>query len=193
VEGRAALPAEAVDLLPLGAMAPGALEAIAARVSRRVETACHVLPPDELEVLRIPGRDQLDASKLLEALEARVEGDSRVLVGVTGEDIAIPVFTFVFGLARSGGRACVVSLARADPAFYGLPADPDLQLDRTVAEILHELGHLAGLEHCPDRSCLMSFAGSVERVDARGSRFCARCAALLPAWLRGSEPRPEMA
>jgi archaemetzincin len=191
VAGEAARLAEAVDLLPVGALPAGAVQALAARVSRRVEVPCHVLPPGELEALRIPGRDQLDANALLEALESRISGDSRILVGVTGEDIAIPVFTFVFGLARSGGRACVVSLARADPAFYGLLPDPDLQLDRTVAEILHELGHLATLEHCPDRACLMSFAGSVERVDARGSRFCAQCAARLPPWLRGRAPGPQ--
>lgn len=188
---QAALPAEAVDLLPVGTLAPQTLETLAARLSRRVELACHVLPPGELPTRRIPDRDQLNATALLEALEARVSGDSRLLVGVTGEDIAIPVFTFVFGLARSGGRACVVSLARADPAFYGLLPDPDLQLDRTVAEILHELGHLALLEHCPDRSCLMSFAGSVERVDARGSRFCSACADRLPPWLRRPAPPPE--
>ena len=69
----------------------------------------------------IRGRDQLDANLLLEALEARA-ADGRLLVGVASQDIAIPVFTFVFGLARQGGRACVVSLARADPSFYGLPA-----------------------------------------------------------------------
>jgi len=190
VESQAALPAAAVDLLPVGAVPPGALETLAARLSRRVELACHVLPPRELETRRIPNRDQLDANALLEALETHVVGDSRLLVGVTGEDIAIPVFTFVFGLARSGGRACVVSLARADPVFYGLLPDLDLQMDRTVTEILHELGHLATLDHCPDRSCLMSFAGSVERVDTRGSRFCPRCTARLPPWLRGGAPRP---
>ena len=78
-----------------------------------------------------------------------------------------------------------MSLARADPSFYGLPADQDLRDERAVAEILHELGHLATLEHCPDRGCLMSFAGSIERVDARGAEFCGSCRARLPHWLRG--------
>ncbi|HSD28091.1 MAG TPA: hypothetical protein VLL75_12360, partial [Vicinamibacteria bacterium] len=114
--GEAARLAEAVDLLPVGFLPPGTLEALAARLSRHVEVACHVLPPSVLEVRRIPSRDQLDANALLEAVEARASSESRLLVGVTGEDIAVPVFTFVFGLARQGGRACVVSLARTDPA-----------------------------------------------------------------------------
>jgi archaemetzincin len=192
VAGEAARLAEAVDLVPVGALPPGTLEALAARLSRRVEVACHPLPPGPLPVRRIPGRDQLDANALLETLEARATSDSRLLVGVAAEDIAIPVFTFVFGLARQGGGACVVSLARVDPAFYGLPADRERRDERAVAEILHEIGHLASLEHCADRGCLMSFAGSVERVDTRGSRFCGPCAGRLPHWLRGPAAPPEL-
>jgi archaemetzincin len=188
VEGDAARLAEAVHLLPVGPLPPQFLEALAARLSRRIELACHVLPPRELPLLRIPSRDQLDANALLEALEAVATADSELLVGITAEDIAVPVFTFVFGLARQGGRACVVSLARADPSFYGLPQDPVRRDERTVAEVLHEMGHLATLEHCPDRGCLMSFAGRIERVDERGEQFCPRCAERLPRWLRGVTP-----
>jgi archaemetzincin len=183
--------AEAVDLLPLGELPGGTLERLAARLSRKVEVACHVLAGAELPLRRIPRRDQLDANALLEAVEARASSETRLLVGVAGEDIAVPLFTFVFGLARQGGHACVVSLARTDPAFYGLPPDPDLRDERAVAEVLHELGHLATLEHCPDRGCLMSFAGNIERVDTRGSRFCPSCRERLPHWLRGQEALPD--
>jgi archaemetzincin len=188
VEGEAARRAEAVDLLPIGSLPPGRLAALAARLSRRVGLACHVLPPPDLPLGRIPDRGQLDANALLEAIEARAASDARLLVGVAAEDIAVPLFTFVFGLARQGGRACVVSLARTDPSFYGLPSDPDLRDERVVCEILHEVGHLAGLAHCPDRGCLMSFAGNVERIDTRGGRFCPSCQERLPHWLRGPEP-----
>jgi archaemetzincin len=193
VEGEAARLAEAVHLLPVGSLPPGTLEALAARLSRRVELVCHVLPPLDLPVRRIPNRDQLDAGALLEALEARATADPGLLVGVAAEDIAIPVFTFVFGLARQGGRACVVSLARTDPSFYGLPPDLARRDERAVAEVLHEMGHLATLDHCSDRTCLMSFAGNIERVDTRGSRFCPSCAGRLPQWLRGSTPPGDRA
>ena len=185
MEGDAARLAEAVHLLPVGPLPPPYLESLAARLSRRIELACHVLPPRELPLLRLPKRDQLDANALLEALEASATG-SALLVGITREDIAVPVFTFVFGLARQGGRACAVSAARADPSFYGLPPDPTRRDERTVAEVLHEMGHLATLEHCPDRGCLMSFAGSIEQVDERGVQFCPGCGRRLPGWLRGA-------
>jgi archaemetzincin len=184
----AARVAEAVDLLPIGVLPLATLQSLAARLSGSQRLPCHLLPPLEPPFPRIAGRgDQLDAGALLERLEALPARPGRLLVGVTAADIAIPIFTFVFGLARRGGRACVVSLARADPEFYGLPEDSELRDSRTVAEIQHELGHLATLDHCPDRSCLMSFAGNIEKVDTRGSRFCEACAAKLPPWLVGRQ------
>src|SRR5574340_695069 len=178
----AALLAEAVDLQPVGALDPATLAALASRLSRCLSLPCHLRPGEDLPLPRIALRDQLDAGALLQLLEQRTVA-SRILIGVTGDDIAIPIFTFVFGLARQLGRACVVSLARTDPAFYGLPHDDDLRDSRAVAEMLHELGHLAGLDHCQDRGCLMSFAGNIEKVDTRGARFCADCATRLPPWL----------
>jgi archaemetzincin len=193
VNREAALLAEAVDLLPVGPLEPGWLQEFAARLSRHVELPVHVRAPEALHTHRIAGRDQLDAGALLEALEARPAVPGRLLVGVTAEDVAIPVFTFVFGLARQGGRACLVSRARTDPAFYGLRDDPELRDERLVCEVLHELGHLARLDHCTDRACLMSFAGNIEKVDTRGRRFCPACAGRLPAWLQGPARLPERA
>jgi archaemetzincin len=183
--------AEAVDLLPVGELPPGTLDRLAARLSRKVELACHVQAGAPLPWRRIPKRDQLDAGALLEALEARATSETRLVVGVAAEDVGVPLFTFVFGLARQGGRACLISLARTDPAFYGLPPDPELRDERAVCEVLHELGHLATLEHCQDRGCLMSFAGNIERVDTRGSSFCPSCQERMPRWLRGPEALPD--
>jgi archaemetzincin len=190
MEGEAAAQAEAVELLPVGSVAAATLEAIAERLSRHVSLPCRQRPPlPALELPRLADRNQIDALALLRALEASCEPNHRIVVAVTARDIAIPVFTFVFGLARRGGRVAVVSVVRADPEFYGLPADAVLRDIRTVVEIRHELGHLAGLEHCPDHTCLMSYAGSVERVDARGDRFCADCFRRLPTWLSGGPVR----
>jgi archaemetzincin len=159
-------------------------EEIASGLSRRVHAGCRVsASPSPPAPPRLPERDQADADAVLEQLEARPAPARAVVVGLTSLDIAIPVFTFVFGRARQGSHAALVSLARLDPAFYGLPADPGLLTKRAVDEIVHELGHAAGLPHCRDAACLMSFAGSVEKADVRGSRFCGECRARLPAWL----------
>ena len=178
-----------IRLVPVGVLDPGRAAGLAARLSRRVAAPCRVLPPMPRDGLpEIPERGQLDADRLLRRLEGLADASGAVVLGVTSDDLAIPVFTFVFGRARQGGRAAVVSLARLDSRFYGLPADAGRTTERAVLETLHELGHVAGLPHCPDFACLMRFAASVEALDVRGPDFCARCAARLPAWL-GGPPR----
>jgi archaemetzincin len=177
---------DALDLLPVGPLPEETLDELTARLSRHVELPCRALaPPPTLVLPRLSGRGQVDAGVLLAALESLPRRTGHLLVGLTPEDLAMPVFTFVFGLARTGGEATIVSLARLDPAFYGLDPDPALRDRRVVSEIRHELGHLSGRGHCPDRSCLMSFAGTIEKVDTRGERFCSDCARELPAWLSG--------
>lgn len=171
-----------VALVPVGGLSGGRAPALAARLSRQVNAPCRVAEPAAGQATRLSGREQVDADALLATLEARAaEGD--VVLGVTEEDLAIPVFTFVFGRARVGGRAALVSLARLDPAFYGLPADEDATLARAVREALHELGHVAGLAHCDGPACLMRFAGSIEKADLRGAGFCRACGSRLPTWM----------
>ena len=169
-----------IGLAPLDDSAAAVFERLLAELSRHTELPCRRLPaPAGGPPLQVPGRSQVDADRLLERVESAAAATAPLVV-VAGQDFGVPLFTFVFGRARLGGRAAVVSLARLRPEFYGLPEDPELLARRAAAEILHELGHVAGRAHCPNRSCLMSFASSVEAADERGLDFCADCAAALP-------------
>ena len=152
---------------------------IVAHVSRRLLVPCRLDPaPWQNHPVRLGGREQVDADRLLASLESSAPGT--IQVGLTGLDIGLAIFTFVFGRAMRGGHAAVVSLARLAPERYGLAADADVLMRRAVTEILHELGHVAGLGHCDDFSCIMHFAPKVEAIDVRGTGFCAGCAAMLP-------------
>ncbi len=53
MEGEAARLAEAVHLLPVGTLPPGALEALAARLSRRVELAWALAPAALLALVAV--------------------------------------------------------------------------------------------------------------------------------------------
>jgi archaemetzincin len=182
---------EAIHLLTVGPFPRLLAEDLTARLSREVGVPCRLLEEaGEIEPLILPERAQVHADDLLRQLETLPIEDGTKLVAVTLLDIAIPIFTFVFGRSRLGGPATLVSLARLKPEFYGMPADPTVTVRRGVAEILHEVGHSLELKHCRNYSCLMYFSHDVETVDLRGLSFCTSCAPLLPAgFLAPGRPR----
>ena len=121
-----------------------------------------------------PERGQHDSTKLLERIVGLAK-EGEILVGVTEVDLFVPVLTFVFGEAQLGGRAAVVSDHRLRPERYGLPADPELVVERLVKEAVHETGHVLGLTHCDDRSCVMASSHAVEWIDLKDAAMCPKC------------------
>lgn len=122
-----------------------------------------------------PERRQYYSTRLLAELAARQLDDGARVLGVTGEDLYVPVLTFVFGEAQLRGPAALVSLHRLSDEFYGLPPN-EAQLDaRLLKEAIHELGHTFGLRHCDDWSCAMASTHTVELLDLKRAGFCAPC------------------
>lgn len=141
-----------------------------------------------------PARGQCDSTRLILALRNRY---AIPVVGAARLDLFIPVFSYVFGEAELGGRAAVFSIYRLREEFYGLPPNPALLLERALRELLHELGHLAGLVHCQEATCVMRPSHSVEQIDARDADYCEACWRLLdqrrPLALVSDPPPPESA
>lgn len=126
-------------------------------------------------------RGQFNAATLLGALEEQ-HGEALLLV-LTAVDIYLPIFTFVFGAAHLGGSCAIVSSHRLEPTYYGLPPDTRRYRDRMLKECIHEVGHLCGLRHCPDYSCVMHSSTSADELDVKGSAYCPDCTrrrSLLP-------------
>ena len=122
-----------------------------------------------------PKRAQYSSPVLLEAVIRSLPRDRTRALALTSCDIFIPMLTFLFGQAQLGGRVALVSTARLQPQFYGLPPNPELVAERLRKEIIHEVGHTLGLVHCPDRSCAMSLANSIWQVDVKEDAFCRGC------------------
>jgi archaemetzincin len=97
------------------------------------------------------------------------------VLGVTELDLFIPILTFVFGEAEVSGGSAVVSYHRLHQEFYGFPVDERLLVERTVKEAIHEIGHVLGLPHCDDYTCVMAASHSVEYLDLKGRELCAHC------------------
>jgi archaemetzincin len=143
------------------------------------------LPTRRLPPLSIPPsaydakRGQYQSVEMMKMLAQQAPRDASRVLGVTDVDLAIPMLSFLFGQAQFDGPIAVVSLRRLHQEFYGLPPQESLLRERTVKEVLHELGHTFGLAHCSDSTCAMSLATHIELVDAKAEQYCARCGTQL--------------
>jgi archaemetzincin len=155
------------------------LEFLAARLARAFRTPCQIRPEVcDISFAWDARRQQHYSTAILQRLERLSDPDARVL-GVTNCDLFVPVLTFVFGETQLEGNCALVSLARLEEEFYGLPAREDLLRERLIKEAVHELGHTFGLKHCSDWRCVMASSHAVERVDVKSVDFCRRCAKIV--------------
>ena len=164
-----------LEVVEIGRLPAGLLDKTAARVARQLGLVnCRAPSRLDPSFAYDEQRGQFHAGRLIERLRHAGDEDSRV-VGAAAVDLFNPVLTFVFGEAEMPGRVAVFSIHRLREEFYGLPPDPGLLAARVAKEMLHELGHTYGLAHCADPACVMSSSHSVERVDLKGDRLCAKC------------------
>ncbi len=125
-------------------------------------------------------RAQYNSDKILDWLYRNTEGYGYdVVVGIGDIDAYVRGLNFVFGEASSVLKVCVVYLRRLRNEFYGLESDYNKFIERTCKEVIHEVGHVLGLNHCLTPKCVMNFSNSVFEVDGKSRYFCKQCADLL--------------
>jgi len=121
-----------------------------------------------------PYRSQYVADKLLEHVARYRRSAENILLLIADVDAYVHGLNFVFGIAVPFIYAAAVFLPRlrylADSAKFR---------ERVRKEVLHELGHVFGLDHCTVSDCVMNFSNSVLEVDAKKPAFCWRCASRL--------------
>lgn len=143
------------------------------------------LPGEPFSVALHPSRGQYLGRVFLPTLAAlRRKIGATAILGVTDLDLYEEGLNFIFGLANRSLRSALISIRRLRNEFYGLPPDDDLLLERAIKEAMHELGHVFGLEHCPDPRCVMHFSNSIHDTDVKGPLYCPRCEGKLKGNLR---------
>ena len=126
-----------------------------------------------------PMRKQYHSTEILKEMLDELPTDAMKMIGIISSDLFIPILTFVFGEAQLDGKVGIVSSARLQQEFYGLPPNQALLKRRLIKEIKHELGHTFGIVHCSLRECVMSVANNIADVDSKGISFCEGCRELL--------------
>jgi predicted Zn-dependent protease len=158
------------------------VSAVRREVDRRFGTRSVIGAPLPLYpewVVRESG--QARSGPVLDALAARAAASGGVggepwMLGISDAELTAPGYGRVFGEAMVGGCCAVVGLgALASPSQSG----GTTLLERAVKEAVHEMGHVAGLEHCADPACVMYPSRDIADTDRKGGEFCRRCHALL--------------
>lgn len=121
-------------------------------------------------------RQQYDADVLRDLLEKRSSDQSVRIVGVADVDLFAPGINFVFSDPSVGGNSLVLSVTRLhlDYDLENAIKDENLLKERYRKVVLRALGVTFGFGVSPfvERSCMMAFSNSLEKLDAKGTSWC---------------------
>jgi len=169
-----------IRVVPIGNVPQDVLVEIFNNLKDTYKTTCRVLPKIEIpkESFNL-WRKQYDADKIMSILsdnsEVRFIDKQIPSLLVIDEDLFYAGLRFVFSVQDPEKSACMLSVKRFRPGFYGDTPNQKLLVSRSGKEAVHEIGHYIGLGHCENIKCAMAFSPSVEDIDKKEKNLCDRC------------------
>lgn len=163
-----------ISVVPVGTVHDAVIDTVQSVVNERFQVPVKVAGPLDIpDDAYVSTREQYRGELLLKMLEQIDERYHQI--GITIADMYFQDRDYVFGLAETDGNA-LVSCARLTRTRDGTKTvEPGRVTARIRKEVVHELGHVYGLRHCTNRSCVMSFSGDVEGIDQKSDTFCRVC------------------
>jgi len=154
-----------IKILPLGKTTPVFINTTFRDLQRFIPGVQLLLTEEMPKFAYYAPRNRYRADSLIAWMSKRA-ADGEVYLGITMQDISTTKLPNpdhgIMGLGYQPGNACIASTFRVRDKknFYKV--------------VIHELGHTAGLPHCPQKTCFMRDA---EGKDPTGEEkeFCEKC------------------
>ena len=164
---------------PIGDVKTGHMTQVRQGISQAFGCPTEILPVlEDISFAFDAGRNQYCSTVILEALERAMPENTVKVLAITGEDLYIPILTYVYGEAQLAGKTCIVSTYRLREDLSPLNSTDTLAA-RITKEAVHELGHTFNLRHCKDPVCTMHYCRSIKDVDRKSHELCRYCRVLL--------------
>ncbi len=133
----------------------------------------------ELENAFNPLRKQYLSTPVLLQLAKKKPKDALMVLGIFDGDLYADGLNFIFGQAEPSQGVAIISIYRLRNEFYFGGERPSLLKIRALKEAVHEIGHLFGLSHCWEPSCVMFFSNSIFDTDRKSYYLCRSCESKL--------------
>ena len=146
----------------------GTVEEVVGHVSRSLETEVSISKNLRCDGGFDAARGQWLADAMIELCVKPYASPDHHTLGLTDRDLYVPRLNFVFGLASREAGVAVVS-------WHRLTGEDAVLGTRIVKEVVHEVGHLEGLNHCPKDDCVMWFSNTLWETDRKKADFCPKC------------------
>lgn len=176
-----------IALQPIGSTPQNTLNILKHNIEKQYHSTVIILPsitlPDSF--INYEKGKRYAASAVIKHLKETMPDSVQYIAGITNEDIYTtkqdkwgnikkPEYKYkiwgILGLGYKPGKSCIISTARMHCA------DQQQYIERIVKVTLHEIGHNHGLDHCLDKTCLMTDAvETISTVDKAQTHLCAKC------------------
>jgi len=169
-----------IAVVPLGDSDGGLLQIVADSLQGVLR-----LPVDLKSAIPLPedsfvaSRGQYNAMAIIKHLaEVYADGYLKV-IGITAQDLANPILTYVFGEAYMNGVSAVMSSFRLWAGTGNQTVSREHFLERAVKVAIHEIGHTFNIPHCHTDRCVMRSSHNLIELDQKLNYMCGYCELFL--------------